>query len=171
MALRYVAANLAQRTQQKGVGAVRAISQAPVMFSDVGSGAGKGGGSGGSIREAGGSFGRMEAVREEEYIRRKERLQKERMMANKANLSDMNAKESAKKEDVIFVEPKAQQDNTFVDEGAIQNTKKKIEELQKNAFFEEYMEISPQREEMMSQISILNQMLQPGKIGHAEGPR
>ncbi|XP_023932074.1 ATPase inhibitor A, mitochondrial isoform X2 [Lingula anatina] len=36
-----------------------------------GSGAGKGGGSGGSIREAGGTFGKMEAAREEEYFRRK----------------------------------------------------------------------------------------------------
>lgn len=112
--------------------AVRAISQGPVMFSDIGSGVGKGGGAGGSIREAGGSFGRMEAVREEEFIRRKERQQKERMMANKANLSDMNAKESTKKEDIIFVEPQAQQDNIFVDEDAIQKTKKNIEELQKN---------------------------------------
>lgn len=41
------------------------------MFSqmgDMGSGAGKGGGSGGSIRDAGGAYGKMEAAREEEYF-------------------------------------------------------------------------------------------------------
>ena len=35
---------------------------------EVGSGAGKGGGSGGSVRDAGGAFGKMEAAREEEYF-------------------------------------------------------------------------------------------------------
>ncbi|XP_014673665.1 PREDICTED: ATPase inhibitor mai-2, mitochondrial-like isoform X2 [Priapulus caudatus] len=35
-----------------------------------GSGAGKGGGAGGSIRESGGAFGKMEAAREEEYFRK-----------------------------------------------------------------------------------------------------
>ena len=40
-----------------------------------GSGAGKGGGAGGSVREAGGSFGKMEAAREEEYFRKQQREQ------------------------------------------------------------------------------------------------
>lgn len=35
---------------------------------EVGSGAGKGGGAGGSVRDAGGAFGKMEAAREEEYF-------------------------------------------------------------------------------------------------------
>ncbi|KAH8025541.1 hypothetical protein HPB51_009481 [Rhipicephalus microplus] len=35
-----------------------------------GSGSGKGGGTGGSVREAGGAFGKMEAAREEEYFRK-----------------------------------------------------------------------------------------------------
>ncbi|KAI8038684.1 hypothetical protein M5D96_008592 [Drosophila gunungcola] len=35
---------------------------------ELGSGAGKGGGGGGAIREAGGSFGKMEAAREEEFF-------------------------------------------------------------------------------------------------------
>lgn len=35
---------------------------------ELGSGAGKGDGGGGSIREAGGSFGKMEAAREEEFF-------------------------------------------------------------------------------------------------------
>ncbi|GAB1606679.1 ATPase inhibitor mai-2, mitochondrial-like isoform X1 [Argonauta hians] len=50
------------------------IRLAGVRFSS-GSGAGKGGGSGGSIRDAGGSFGKMEAAREEEFFRRLEKQQ------------------------------------------------------------------------------------------------
>ncbi|XP_062606658.1 ATPase inhibitor mai-2, mitochondrial-like isoform X1 [Saccostrea cucullata] len=41
-----------------------------MMGNDLGGGAGKGGGTGGTIREAGGTFGKIEAAREEEYIRR-----------------------------------------------------------------------------------------------------
>lgn len=42
------------------------------MYSgEPGSGAGKGGGAGGSIREAGGAFGKMEAAREDEYFYKK----------------------------------------------------------------------------------------------------
>ncbi|KAG8187397.1 hypothetical protein JTE90_016941 [Oedothorax gibbosus] len=40
-----------------------------------GSGSGKGGGSGGSVRDAGGSFGKMESAREEEYFRKQQREQ------------------------------------------------------------------------------------------------
>ncbi|XP_047145458.1 ATPase inhibitor A, mitochondrial isoform X1 [Hydra vulgaris] len=39
---------------------------------ELGSGAGKGGGQGGSIRDAGGSFGKMEAAHEEQYFRKME---------------------------------------------------------------------------------------------------
>ncbi|RWS28287.1 ATPase inhibitor-like protein [Leptotrombidium deliense] len=49
------------------------------MCSEWGSGAGKGGGSGGSIRDAGGAFGKMESAREEEYFRRKQAEQLEDM--------------------------------------------------------------------------------------------
>ncbi|XP_055693217.1 ATPase inhibitor A, mitochondrial-like [Lutzomyia longipalpis] len=45
------------------------------QLGDLGSGAGKGGGGGGSIREAGGSMGRMEAAKEEEYFYRKQQEQ------------------------------------------------------------------------------------------------
>ena len=38
------------------------------QLGDMGGGAGKGGGSGGSIRDAGGAYGKMEAAREEEYF-------------------------------------------------------------------------------------------------------
>jgi len=51
---------------------------------EYGSGAGKGGGSGGSIRDAGGSFGKMEAAREDEYFRR---MQAEQLKAMKTELA------------------------------------------------------------------------------------
>ena len=38
------------------------------MAGELGSGAGKGGGWGGSIREAGGAFGKMEVAHEEQYF-------------------------------------------------------------------------------------------------------
>lgn len=42
------------------------------MYSgEPGSGVGKGGGGGGAIREAGGTFGKMEAAREDEYFYKK----------------------------------------------------------------------------------------------------
>ncbi|XP_033209150.1 ATPase inhibitor mai-2, mitochondrial-like isoform X2 [Belonocnema kinseyi] len=48
------------------------------MSGEPGSGSGKGGGGGGAIREAGGSFGKMEAAREDQffYNQQKEQLQK-----------------------------------------------------------------------------------------------
>lgn len=71
-----------------------------------GSGSGRGGGSGGSIRDAGGSFGRMEAAREEEYFRKlqaeqiqklKERINKE-IDHQKESISDLEKEiEIAKK--------------------------------------------------------------------------
>ncbi|XP_057309068.1 ATPase inhibitor mai-1, mitochondrial-like [Hydractinia symbiolongicarpus] len=39
-------------------------------YGEAGSGAGRGGGSGGSIRDAGGAFGKMEAAHEEQYFRK-----------------------------------------------------------------------------------------------------
>lgn len=51
----------------------------------MGSGAGKGGGSGGSVRDAGGAFGEMEAAREEEYFRR---LQAKQLQDMKEHLDD-----------------------------------------------------------------------------------
>lgn len=38
------------------------------MAGERGSGAGKGGGTGGTIRDAGGSFGKMEAAHEDQYF-------------------------------------------------------------------------------------------------------
>lgn len=39
----------------------------------------QGGGSGGSVRDAGGAFGRMEAAREEEFFRRKQQQELEKL--------------------------------------------------------------------------------------------
>lgn len=41
----------------------------------IGDGAGRGGGSGGSVRDAGGAFGKMEAAREDEYFYKKQKEQ------------------------------------------------------------------------------------------------
>ncbi|XP_022311748.2 ATPase inhibitor mai-1, mitochondrial-like isoform X2 [Crassostrea virginica] len=54
-----------------------------MMSNDLGGGSGKGGGSGGSIREAGGTFGKIEAAREEEFIRR---LQKQQLQELRRHL-------------------------------------------------------------------------------------
>jgi hypothetical protein len=56
-----------------------------MMSSKAGSGAGKGGGSGGSIRESGGAFGEVEAAREEEFFRK---LQKEQLDKLKDDVKD-----------------------------------------------------------------------------------
>jgi len=61
------------------------LTTASFSTGDFGSGAGKGGGSGGSIRDAGGSFGKMEAAREEEYFRR---LQKSQLKGLRDQLDD-----------------------------------------------------------------------------------
>lgn len=71
----------------------RLISNVPVMsqvrfaggLGEPGSGAGKGGGSGGSIREAGGSMGKREAAFEDEYFYKQ---QKEQLKKLKSDLAD-----------------------------------------------------------------------------------
>ncbi|XP_014774521.1 ATPase inhibitor mai-1, mitochondrial isoform X1 [Octopus bimaculoides] len=54
---------------------INGLSECVRYSSELGSGSGKGGGSGGSIREAGGAFGKMEAAREEEFFKRLEKQQ------------------------------------------------------------------------------------------------
>ncbi|CAH3966024.1 unnamed protein product [Pieris brassicae] len=54
---------------------LRELASIRMYSGEPGSGAGKGGGAGGSIREAGGSFGKMEAVREDEYFYKKQKEQ------------------------------------------------------------------------------------------------
>lgn len=45
----------------------------------AGSGAGKGGGAGGTVREAGGAFGKRQATKEEEYFRKMNQSQLEEL--------------------------------------------------------------------------------------------
>ncbi|VDM49741.1 unnamed protein product [Toxocara canis] len=54
-----------------------------VSVGELGSGAGKSGGTGGTIRDAGGAFGKMEVAREEQYFRN---LQKEQLKALREHL-------------------------------------------------------------------------------------
>ncbi|XP_055938203.1 ATPase inhibitor mai-1, mitochondrial-like [Argiope bruennichi] len=51
------------------------LSRTYCSAGEWGSGAGKGGGAGGAVREAGGSFGKLQAAREEEYFRKLQRKQ------------------------------------------------------------------------------------------------
>ncbi|VDK78935.1 unnamed protein product [Litomosoides sigmodontis] len=53
---------------------------------DLGSGSGKGGGSGGSIRDAGGALGKRQAAREEEYFRNLEKEQLKSLQMQYKNL-------------------------------------------------------------------------------------
>ena len=80
---------------------------------EYGSGAGKGGGAGGSIREAGGAFGKVEAAREEQYFRKKQAEQVERL---KKHFD----------EEIVRHEQLIKQHRQ-----AIEESKKKIEELSK----------------------------------------
>ncbi|TKR72238.1 hypothetical protein L596_019716 [Steinernema carpocapsae] len=47
----------------------------PGNLGDPGAGSGRSGGGGGSIRDAGGAFGKLEAAREEEYFHKLQRAQ------------------------------------------------------------------------------------------------
>jgi len=86
-----------------------------LMPDHPGSGAGKGGGSGGSIRDAGGAFGKMEAAREDEYFYK---LQK----AQLKQLKDQLARE---------IEHHASQAKNHAD--VIERHKKRMEELENEA--------------------------------------
>ncbi|CAM4641207.1 unnamed protein product [Leuciscus chuanchicus] len=52
-----------------------ALRRGSDQLGDLGSGAGKGGGAGGSVREAGGAFGKKQAADEERYFKQKEKEQ------------------------------------------------------------------------------------------------
>lgn len=52
------------------LGVVRCMSSSDSQLPSWGSGVGKGGGAGGSVRESGGAFGVREAAMEEQYFRR-----------------------------------------------------------------------------------------------------
>lgn len=85
MMSRFVALRSAQFLQN-----CRAIYQFRVMSNDSqqpgwGSGSGKGGGAGGSVRDAGGAFGKRQATKEEEYFRQQTKSQLETL---KKSLTD-----------------------------------------------------------------------------------
>ncbi|XP_064597620.1 ATPase inhibitor mai-2, mitochondrial-like [Liolophura sinensis] len=83
----------------RGVSAV--FSQVRFMSGQWGEGAGKGGGSGGSIREAGGSFGKMEAAREEEYFRKLQSKQLEKLKDSIHDEIDFHTKQIKMHQDAI----------------------------------------------------------------------
>ena len=66
------------------------VNELSDQLGDLGSGAGRGGGSGGSIREAGGSFGKRAAAQEEQYFRKLQHEQlaklKQQLDAEKINI-------------------------------------------------------------------------------------
>ncbi|KAJ8321941.1 hypothetical protein KUTeg_000412 [Tegillarca granosa] len=55
---------------------LRILGARSMSQGDWGSGAGKGGGTGGSVRDAGGAFGKMEAAHEEQYFRKLEAIER-----------------------------------------------------------------------------------------------
>jgi len=78
-----------------------------------GSGAGKGGGTGGAVRDAGGAFGKRQAAKEEEYFRN---LNKSQLDALRSSFED---------------EIKYHKDEIEDHEESIERHKRKLEELKK----------------------------------------
>ena len=68
---------------------------------EFGSGSGKGGGSGGSIRDAGGAFGKMEAAREEEYFHKLKQAQLKEMKSQLAREVEHHENQLKNHADVI----------------------------------------------------------------------
>jgi hypothetical protein len=71
------------------------------QLGDLGSGAGRGGGDGGSIRQAGGAFGKMEAAREEEYFHNKQREQLERLKNDQIHQAEFHHQQIKEHEEAI----------------------------------------------------------------------
>ncbi|PAV79504.1 hypothetical protein WR25_06567 [Diploscapter pachys] len=63
------------RLGNSGNSSIPLLSFSRAMSGHPGDGAGRGGGSGGSVRDAGGAFGKMEAAREDEYFYKKQKEQ------------------------------------------------------------------------------------------------
>jgi len=82
---------------------------------EKGSGVGKGGGSGGAVRDAGGAFGKRQAAKEEEYFRN---LNKSQLDALKSSFED---------------ELEYHRDEIKEHEELIERHKRKLEELKKIA--------------------------------------
>lgn len=71
------------------------------QMGDLGSGAGRGGGDGGSIRSAGGAFGKLEAAREEEYFYNKQREQLERLKNDQIHQAEFHHQQIKEHEEAI----------------------------------------------------------------------
>ncbi|KAK4326676.1 hypothetical protein Pmani_002835 [Petrolisthes manimaculis] len=68
---------------------------------DPGSGAGQGGGTGGTIRDAGGAFGKREAAQEEQYFRKLQQEQLEKMRSSLKEEVDFHKKQIKAHEDAV----------------------------------------------------------------------
>ncbi|OZC07983.1 hypothetical protein X798_04979 [Onchocerca flexuosa] len=80
------------------IGFSRSMKRGFTQVGDLGSGSGKGGGSGGSIRDAGGIFGKMQAAREEEYFKHLEKEQLKSLRLQYKNLRKEMEREIEKHE-------------------------------------------------------------------------
>jgi len=80
---------------------------------EQGSGAGKGGGTGGAVRDAGGAFGKRQAAKEEEYFRN-------------LNRSQLDALKSSFEDEIKY-----HKDEMKDHEEAIERHKRKLAELKK----------------------------------------
>jgi len=80
-----------------------------------GSGVGKGGGSGGAVRDAGGAFGKRQAAKEEEYFRN-------------LNKSQLDALKNSFEDEIEY-----HKDEIEDHQEAIERHKRKLEELKKIA--------------------------------------
>lgn len=81
----------------------------------AGSGAGKGGGAGGTVRDAGGAFGKRQATKEEEYFR-------------KLNQSQLEVLQNSLIEEIEY-----HKDEIEDHQEAIERHKRKLDELKKLA--------------------------------------
>ncbi|KAK9888433.1 hypothetical protein WA026_000681 [Henosepilachna vigintioctopunctata] len=66
-----------------------------------GNGDGKGGGGEGSIREAGGAFGKMQAAREEEYFYKKQKEQLKNLKSNLKNEIEFHEEQIKRHQEAI----------------------------------------------------------------------
>merc|ERR1739846_66207 len=71
------------------------------MSSEMGSGSGKGGGAGGSVRSAGGAFGKMEHAHEEQYFREQQQAQLKAIKEQQHQMAELHKREIKHHEELI----------------------------------------------------------------------
>jgi len=94
---------------------IRVVYAVRYMSGETGSGVGKGGGTGGAVRDADGAFGKRQAAKEEEYFRN-------------LNKSQLDALKSSFEDEIAY-----HKDEIEDHEEAIQRHKRKLDELKKIA--------------------------------------